>query len=40
MLHFEMYSGEATGPLNDKSNPPYKRRSDLINSTQFLNKAE
>jgi len=39
MLHFEMYSKKATGPLTNKQNPPYKRRSDLIDPTQFLNKS-
>jgi murein DD-endopeptidase MepM/ murein hydrolase activator NlpD len=37
MLHFEMYSGTSTGPLTNKSNPPYKRRNDLIDPTNFLN---
>ena len=37
MLHFEMYSGNATGPLTNKANPPYMRRSDLIDPTHFLN---
>jgi murein DD-endopeptidase MepM/ murein hydrolase activator NlpD len=37
MLHFEMYSGDATGPLTDRANLPYMRRSDLIDPTHFLN---
>ncbi len=37
MLHFEMYSGDATGPFTIKYKKPYWRRSDLINPTQFLN---
>jgi murein DD-endopeptidase MepM/ murein hydrolase activator NlpD len=36
MLHFEMYSGEATGPLTVKANKPYQRRSDLLNPTSHL----
>lgn len=36
MLHFEMYSGKATGPLTNKANAPYKRRKDLIDPTPFL----
>lgn len=36
MLHFEMYSGTATGPLTNTANPPYMRRSDLLNPTNFL----
>jgi len=37
MLHFEMYSGSATGPLTNRNNLPYMRRSDLIDPTHFLN---
>ena len=37
MLHFEMYSGSATGPLTNRANLPYMRRSDLIDPTHFLN---
>jgi len=37
MLHFEMYSGSATGPLTNRDNLPYMRRSDLIDPTHFLN---
>jgi hypothetical protein len=36
MLHFEMYSGTATGTLTNTANPPYMRRSDLVNPTNFL----
>ena len=36
MLHFEMYSGTATGTLTNTANPPYMRRSDLLNPTNFL----
>jgi murein DD-endopeptidase MepM/ murein hydrolase activator NlpD len=38
MLHFEMYSGEATGPLSTNSGQ-YKRRSDLMDPTQHLESA-
>lgn len=37
MLHFEMYSNKAFGPLTNKSNMPYQRRSDLIDPTPYLN---
>ena len=36
MLHFEMYSGKATGRLTIKPNPPFNRRSDLMNPEPFL----
>lgn len=36
MLHFEMYSGEAAGPLTVRNNLPYQRRSDLMNPTKSL----
>lgn len=35
MLHFEMYSGKATGQLTTKS-PPFYRRKDLLNPTNYL----
>lgn len=38
MLHFEMYSGKAVGPLSQKNNPPYMRRKDLIDPTPYLDK--
>ena len=34
MLHFELYSGKATGPL--KGGGKYQRRSDLLNPTSYL----
>ena len=40
MLHFEMYSKKATGGLTRRDNPPYQRRSDLVNPTEFLDNAE
>ncbi|MFW7381111.1 MAG: M23 family metallopeptidase [Oligoflexus sp.] len=36
MLHFERFSGKATGPLTVRDNPPYQRRSDLENPTADL----
>jgi murein DD-endopeptidase MepM/ murein hydrolase activator NlpD len=38
MLHFEFYTGKASGPLTVVSNAPYERRSDLENPTSFLTK--
>jgi len=38
MVHFEMYSGSASGPLTVPSRPPYMRRSDLIDPTPYLDK--
>ncbi|GGB21800.1 M23 family metallopeptidase [Agarivorans gilvus] len=41
MLHLEMYSGKASGALSDKSpnSNEYKRRSDLLDPTPYLDKA-
>lgn len=39
MLHFEMYSGADSGRLTVRSNPPYQRRSDLIDPTDHLDRA-
>lgn len=36
MLHFELYKGTRSGPLTVVSNPPYQRRSDLVNPTKFM----
>jgi murein DD-endopeptidase MepM/ murein hydrolase activator NlpD len=36
MLHFELYSGLAKGPLTQPSNGRFGRRSDLINPTFYL----
>lgn len=37
MLHFELYSGKATGRLSDSSSgTKFKRRWDLLNPTNFL----
>lgn len=38
MLHFEMYSGESSGPLTNKAKLPYMRRGDLIDPTSYLDK--
>lgn len=39
MLHLELYSGTASGPLTVRGNKPYQRRSDLIDPTPILDKA-
>lgn len=39
MLHFELYSGKGKGPLTVRGNPPYQRRSDLVNPTSFMDKV-
>jgi murein DD-endopeptidase MepM/ murein hydrolase activator NlpD len=39
MLHLELYSGSATGPLTVRGNKPYQRRSDLIDPTPILDAA-
>ncbi len=36
MLHLEMFSGMASGPLNDKGNPPYARRKDIMDPAPWL----
>jgi murein DD-endopeptidase MepM/ murein hydrolase activator NlpD len=36
MIHFEMFSGNATGPLTDGSRKPFSRRADLMDPTPFL----
>jgi hypothetical protein len=38
MLHFELYAGTADGDLTNRSNPPYQRRSDLLNPTPMLDR--
>lgn len=42
MLHFELYSGEKTGALTDRSSKAtkYQRRRDLMNPTPYLLKWE
>lgn len=37
MLHFELYSGEKSGPLSVSGNK-FRRRADLLNPTQYLQK--
>jgi murein DD-endopeptidase MepM/ murein hydrolase activator NlpD len=39
MLHLELYSGNASGPLTVRGNKPYQRRTDLIDPTPILDKA-
>lgn len=39
MLHFELFKGSARGSLS-QTNPPYNRRSDLMNPTPYLLKWE
>jgi murein DD-endopeptidase MepM/ murein hydrolase activator NlpD len=36
MLHFEMYSGNGTGPLTVRTRPPFMRRDDLMDPTRRL----
>lgn len=36
MLHFELYSGSGRGPLTDLKKPPYLRRADLTDPSDFL----
>jgi hypothetical protein len=36
MLHFELFSGEATGPLTVRGASAFSRRSDLQDPTAFL----
>jgi hypothetical protein len=36
MLHFELYSGTATGPLTDRTRTGFERRRDLVNPTDYL----
>lgn len=38
MLHFELYSGTATGGLTVRSNLPYQRRRDLQNPTPLMDR--
>lgn len=39
MLHLEYYSGLQKGNLTNRQNPPFMRRSDLLNPTELLLKA-
>jgi len=38
MIHFELYSGKASGSLTQTWNPPYQRRSDLVNPAHLVDK--
>ena len=40
MLHFELFSGAAEGPLTNRQNPPFMRRADLQNPTAFLDACQ
>ncbi len=40
MLHFEMYSGAKTGSFTNTNNEPYRRRDDLMDPTETLDKAK
>ena len=39
MLHFELYAGTAIGPLTDRARPPFMRRADLQDPTEFLDRC-
>jgi murein DD-endopeptidase MepM/ murein hydrolase activator NlpD len=36
MLHFEMFRGTLKGPLTDLGRPPFLRRADLVDPTEYL----
>lgn len=36
MLHFELYSGQASGPFTQRGNGKFQRRSDLVDPTSLL----
>jgi murein DD-endopeptidase MepM/ murein hydrolase activator NlpD len=36
MLHLELFSGTAQGPLTDRNHPPFMWRGDLVDPTAFL----
>jgi murein DD-endopeptidase MepM/ murein hydrolase activator NlpD len=38
MIHFELYSNTAAGPLTVRSNLPFQRRKDLVNPTSLVDK--
>ncbi|HWF47932.1 MAG TPA: M23 family metallopeptidase [Bryobacteraceae bacterium] len=40
MLHIEMYSGFDSGPLTVRANVPFERRLDLMDPTDFLDRAQ
>lgn len=39
MLHLELYSGSAAGPLTQRGMMPFQRRADLLNPMDFLKAA-
>lgn len=39
MLHFEMYKGTVEGKYSQRNNPPFNRRSDLMDPTDFLTRC-
>ncbi|MEZ5428842.1 MAG: M23 family metallopeptidase [Pyrinomonadaceae bacterium] len=39
-LHLEMYSGDLSGQFKQENNLPYKRRSDLIDPSPFVEQWE
>lgn len=40
MLHLEMFAGTDQGPLTDRKNPPFMRRADLKDPTEFLDACQ
>lgn len=36
MLHLELYTNDAEGPLTDRTNSPFMRRADLKDPTEWL----
>ena len=38
MIHFELYSGKATGPLTERGRLPYQRRRDLLNPSDLIDR--
>jgi murein DD-endopeptidase MepM/ murein hydrolase activator NlpD len=40
MLHIEMYSGFDSGPLTVRANIPFERRLDVMDPTDFLDRAQ
>lgn len=40
MLHFEMYKGTSRGPLSRYRSPPYDRRPDVMDPTDYVRKWE
>lgn len=40
MLHFELYAGTGRGGLTVRGNPPYQRRSDLVNPMPLMERLQ